>query len=81
MSRPESISHTLSLQPCNTGYEIGPTQGSLDYPPKAERCDYRADCTGYEDIEEESPTNLEKLCREQAGTFNWREHVPAKEAL
>lgn len=79
--QPRNISHTLNLQPRNTGYEIGPTQGSLDYPPKAERGDYKADCTGYEDIVEESPTNLEKICREQAGTFNWQEHGQAKEAL
>ena len=34
---PESISHTLSPWTRNTGYEIGPAQDPLDYPPKAER--------------------------------------------
>jgi len=65
----------------NTGYEIGPTQDPLDYPSKAEGGDYKADRIGFKNIAEASATNLEKLCREQARTFNWREHGAAQEAL
>ena len=78
---PESISHTLYPWTRNTGYEIGPTQDPLDYPSKAEGGDYKADCIGYENIAEAGATNLEKLCREQARAFNWREHGAAQEAL
>jgi hypothetical protein len=38
------FAHALAMNP----YEI--TEDSLDYPPRAEWCDYKADCSGYEDI-------------------------------
>jgi hypothetical protein len=50
----------------------------LDYPAKAEGGDYKTDRSRYENIAEASATNLEKLCREQARTCNWREHGPAR---
>ena len=43
--------------------------------------DYKTDCSGYEDLAQASPTNLEKLCREQARACNRQEHGTAQEAL